>query len=429
MNKIRWAAIQPLTGGAYLGTEEAIGHPAEWIMSFRGFDDCRLDKDGNIKSASNEYHLRQYLKKHNKDIPYYRIQAEPFKINIDFTKPNIILDNGGCELPDYNDLDLVIAVPVCSGLSMVTSAGENTKNERNNNMQWITNYTLKVIKPKIYVFENAPTLMGTRGNDLRSWFNKVALKYGYSLLYYKTDTCLHDNCQKRPRTFGVFIKHNADVEIQNPPLFDFESNNVSIEEFINRIPKDSTQQTPIKTAVHNKYIIDYLEYKLGSDWKTKVNGKLINYVFKHNLMDDLIKFVENSNKYDKESKERTLHYFEHIDNKLSKGLNYYGDDIQYVTDVLPSVQFRSMPNMLHITEDRTYNIREYLSLMGMPYDFELYGTNPNINQIGQNVPVGTMKFIASQAYKILEHWNDPRETISNSVFQNNINKTIKNEES
>ena len=200
MNKIKWAAIQPLTGGAYLGTEEAIGHPAEWIMSFRGFDDCKLDKDGNIKSASNEYHLRQYLKNHNKNIPYYRIQADPFKINIDFTKPNIILDNGGCELPDYNNLDLVIAVPVCSGLSMVTSAGENTKNERNNNMQWITNYTLSVIKPKIYVFENAPTLMGTRGNSLRSWFNKVAIKYGYSLLYYKTDTCLHNNCQKRPRT-------------------------------------------------------------------------------------------------------------------------------------------------------------------------------------------------------------------------------------
>ena len=63
MNKIRWAAIQPLTGGAYLGTEEAIGHPAEWIMSFKGFSDCRLDKEGNIKSASNEYHLLEYLRK------------------------------------------------------------------------------------------------------------------------------------------------------------------------------------------------------------------------------------------------------------------------------------------------------------------------------------------------------------------------------
>ena len=59
----------------------------------------------------------------------------------------------------------------------------------------------------------------------------------------------------------------------------------------------------------------------------------------------------------------------------------------------------------------------------------LYGTNPNINQIGQNVPVGTMKFISEQAYKILEHWDEPRETTNNSVFQNNINKTIKNEES
>ena len=131
MNNIKWACIQPLTGGMYLGAEEAIGHPAEWIMSFKGFSDCRLDKDGNIKSASNEYHLLEYLKKHNKDVPYYQIHAEPFKIKIDCLNPDITIDDN-IELPDYNNLDLVIAVPVCSGLSMVTSAGENTKNERNN---------------------------------------------------------------------------------------------------------------------------------------------------------------------------------------------------------------------------------------------------------------------------------------------------------
>ena len=37
-NNIRWAAIQPLTGGMYLGAEEAIGHPAEFILSYKGLD-------------------------------------------------------------------------------------------------------------------------------------------------------------------------------------------------------------------------------------------------------------------------------------------------------------------------------------------------------------------------------------------------------
>ena len=56
-NKIKWGCIQPLTGGMYLGAEEAIGHPAEWILSFNGLDDVKYDKDNNIVSAGNEYNL------------------------------------------------------------------------------------------------------------------------------------------------------------------------------------------------------------------------------------------------------------------------------------------------------------------------------------------------------------------------------------
>ena len=73
--------------------------------------------------------------------------------------PNIDNDNN-LPAPSYDNLDLVIAVPVCSGLSMVTSAKDETKHLRNCNMLYITQYALSVIKPKAYVFENAPTLMG-----------------------------------------------------------------------------------------------------------------------------------------------------------------------------------------------------------------------------------------------------------------------------
>ena len=45
--KIRWASIQPLTGGMYLGAEEAIGHPAEFILSFKGLNDVKYNKEKN----------------------------------------------------------------------------------------------------------------------------------------------------------------------------------------------------------------------------------------------------------------------------------------------------------------------------------------------------------------------------------------------
>ena len=429
MNKIRWGAIQMLTGGMYLGAEAAIGHPAEWIMSFKGLADYKIDKDGNIKSAVNEYHLLEYLKKHNREVPYYVINEEQFKIDVTNTNPHITLNNV-YNIPNYNDLDLVVAVPVCSGLSVVTKATDKTKDERNCNMQWITYYTLNVIKPKIYIFENAPTLMGDRGNELRKWFNELAKNAGYSVLYYKTDTSLHNNCQKRPRTFIIFQQHNADVNIQNPVPFEYQSLTVSIKEFLERIPENCTQQISIPTGPYNKYLLDYLNDKYDNNWKSQnITGVLLNHVLKNNLMDEFIEFIKNSNKYDEEAKSKSLKYIEHIKYKKSLGLNYYGDDIQYVIDTMPSIQFRSMPNMLHLNEERIYNIREYLSFMGMPYDFELYGNESSAPQIGQNVPVGTAQFIVNQACKVINNWNAPREELSNSVYQNNMKQTIENEES
>ena len=55
---------------------------------------------------------------------------------------------------NYNDLDLVVAVPVCSGLSIVTNGSKETKDSKNCNMLWLAYYTLNVIQPKCYVFEN-----------------------------------------------------------------------------------------------------------------------------------------------------------------------------------------------------------------------------------------------------------------------------------
>ena len=65
---IKWASIQPLTGGMYLGAEQAIGHPAEWILSYKGLSDIKKDENGNITVAGNEYNLINYLTKNSHSI-------------------------------------------------------------------------------------------------------------------------------------------------------------------------------------------------------------------------------------------------------------------------------------------------------------------------------------------------------------------------
>ena len=43
-NKIKWGCIQPLTGGMYIGAMQAIGHSAEWILSYDGLDAVKKTK-------------------------------------------------------------------------------------------------------------------------------------------------------------------------------------------------------------------------------------------------------------------------------------------------------------------------------------------------------------------------------------------------
>ena len=70
--KIKWFAIQPLTGGMYLGAEEAIGNPAEAILSFKGLNEYKLHKlTGEPVSCGNERYLTNYLTSKNRMPNYY----------------------------------------------------------------------------------------------------------------------------------------------------------------------------------------------------------------------------------------------------------------------------------------------------------------------------------------------------------------------
>ena len=88
---------------------------------------------------------------------------------------------------------------------------------------------------------------------------------------------------------------------------------------------------------------------------------------------------------------------------------------------MPSAMFKTIPNVIHYKENRLYNIREWLSAMGMPYDFEMQGDYlRNFPKIGQNVPARTAQFIAQEAVKVIQNWNTVfRSPEANVVFFDN----------
>ena len=421
MKNIKWAAIQPLTGGMYLGAEEAFGYPAEWILTYNGLDEIKRNKEGNITAVANEAYLLNYLKKVNREVPYYKMNREMFDCNVDDMNPEITLD-GEPAKPDY-DVDVVVAVPVCSGLSMVTSAKDNTRNERNCNMLYLAKLALTTIRPKVYIFENAPTLMGFRGDELRSQFEQIANENDYVVVYYKTDTWKHYNCQKRPRTFVMFVK-KIDDESKVPTL-DFTDHKMTIKEFFANIPEGLSNQEECEASPHNYMVIDFFKYKYGKDWIDNVNGCLMKNIVQRGLIDELLNFMDSYDKMPIETKEKVRHYIEHIRKKTSMGLNWYGSDCCYYKEHFPAIQFRSITTTIHPSGERMCNVREYLELMGMPHDFDWFGDKGNLPKIGQNVPVKTAKFITEQAIKIVNNWNNESRQDGSAIFFDNTNNTIK----
>lgn len=403
---IKWAALQPLTGGFYFSAEEAVGHPAEFIISYPGFDAPKLNKKGDIVDCGNEYHLIKYLKDHDRMVPYYQFDRKCFQVD-DEIDSKLLQEGKEAQHPDYSNLDLVIAVPVCSGLSSATfGASTDTLKARNSNMLFLARFALNTIKPKVYVFENAPRLVSTAGEGVRAELERIAQKAGYSVIFYRTDTILHDNCQIRPRTFVYFFRN--DVADKGVPVIGFENARVSIEDFMSRIPKDATQQFTMELPDTCVPMLDYAKHLYGDAWRSKMTTTALVCDFqKNHQLDDWVKWVNESDKYTDKVKNNVTKYVAHIHKKEAMNLGYYVvSPVIMKKDHIPSAMFKTIPFVMHHKEDRLYTLREWMSVMGMPYDFELQGDhNKTFRQIGQNVPARTGKFIVGEALKVINNWN------------------------
>lgn len=424
MNKIRWCAIQPLTGGMYLGAENAIGHPAEFILSFPGLGDVTATnkETGEVTAAGNEYSLMKYLEKKNRKPDYRIFNRGMFDNNYDLDVELLESQWSKSSGPlDYSNMDLCVAVPVCSGLSNSSTSNIESRMQKNVNMLWITKYAICKIQPKVYIFENAPTFMGTRGEYIRKELEKLAKEQSYSIVYYKTDTKYHHNCQRRPRTFIIFFKQDNMNNIQNPEL-GFEHEQTTMDKYFEAIPADATQQVSLNMLPINKVYLAYYRSKFGDNWSDTVNS-LSGYMIDNNLYDELCEFANNMPDLDEKSKQSCCKFFNHVKFKVSQGKGFYGFiAFKPIGNISSAIMFRTMQSQLHWKEERLLTIRENLWLMGMPNDFDLQGNVfGEYAKIGQNVPVKTAEFIVSQALNNIK--NNPNGNLVR-YFNNDLMKEM-----
>ncbi len=380
--KVRWAMFQPLIGGCALGAEQSFGTKPTCVIDYEGVanSELYLDYQKNVKNTElkhfvidgGAYSLAKDLKKDEEGNPIYNWTD-----------------------PELQNLDVVCGVPICAGLSSANTQsatssengmGRGSDAKQNNNMLGMLDITLNILKPKVYIFENAYKLATPLGAGIKEKLVKMANDAGYATNIVKVNTMNHGLPQNRTRTFFVAYKGEF------APEMTFEALPVpSIMDVLKGLPK---QEGAFQERSNDDGWIKYLKDKFGDNYREE-------WAKRHSAADflaDMEGELEYAKKYFGEKGQKDIDYFL---SKKAMGKGWMsGAPLYFGTHKLPSLYGRSMGRCWHPVEDRGYSIRECMRLMALPDDFPTVPKG-KVGMIGQNVPVCTAAYYADQVLKYL----------------------------
>jgi len=378
---ITHASIVPLIGGETIGQMISFGSKPDYLLSYSPF-------------SNNDSHLVHHLQ----NVPY------------------ILLDEGGRH-PHH--VDVVNGVCPCAGLSSL-SPSANSDAAVNDWLTTTAKYVLEEMKPKVFWGENAPRFAGEMGKPIVKKLHAIARDNGYTMSIYRTKSLLHGLSQVRERSFYFFWQGDR------VPIFEwFDKPRKSIETLLREIPKGLTQneltntKTPSKDDPFYRYILE------------EMHGGITHQDF-FNMIEktvDTMSYIENKGvSYRDVKKWMSANGYDKIAGKL--------DGIQDKLDAGGNIMRRysvigkgytgafvgHMPMYLtHPDEDRYITYREAMSIMALPYDFELLNPKANLNHICQNVPVTTATDMANEIKAVL---NGERDWLNvDLLYQFNNNQT------
>lgn len=417
-------ALQPLTGGMYLAAQQAFEKSASCIISFPGLD------------TLNEKVLLNYLNKNGKPPPYFTFSKGmlDYQGKSDGTEeyiPNTIITEPYDKaevVRHFKDVDAVIAVPVCSGLSVASGFSKNVvSNKRpgsdaiqNYNQLHLLDYALKTIRPKVYTYENAPGLFTQLGAELRDELIRRAEAYGYSTTFVKTNTKYHGNPQSRERTFAFFWQWPDGKPVPPPRLNFWKKKRPLVSKMMADIPKWASGNDPVKDQsgqvvgrdwgendLKKDGFYQWLHHEYGDKWRDKVGTwGLAGYVYMRGHYPKMRAYLEEIG-FD----EKCRQLYDRINTKYeTKGTWWDVFPIATKDDKLPTLYFRSNLRIVHPKEDRFFTKRELMTGMGLPYDFDWPSDLDYTfaSMVGQNVPVMTGKDMCLEVRRVIDNWSNAR---------------------
>jgi len=358
---MNYASIVPLIGGETIAMENVFGNKPKYILTYEGFQ-------------ANEEHLLNW---YNNSVPYLNLS----------------------EGASYTEkVNVINTVCPCAGLSSLSPSASST-NEMNDWMYKSAEYILTEVQPDVFWGENAPRLASKMGEPVVRRLRKIGKENGYTFSIFKTKSILHGLSQVRDRTFYFFWKGNQ------VPLFDYVLEKPSmIADDIRAVEK--RDDDPMSQILCNdkkpsddpyyKYILEVIE---GGITHTEFSSKIEkttnvqDYIEEHTTYREVAQWMRE-NGYDNVAKkcDRAYHKLKAGGNIMRKGVEIPKDKIGAFVGHMPT-------SLTHPDEDRFLTVRESLSLMKLPKDFQLLNPKRSLNHICQNVPVTTAEHPARMIKK------------------------------
>ena len=384
---MNYASIVPLIGGETIAMQNVFGKKPEYILSYEPFQ-------------ANDNHLNEYYK--NK-VPYH------------------LIGDGG--IPDVPYVDVINTVCPCAGLSSLSTTSSSDA-AANDWMRTTANHVLGTLSPQVFWGENAPRLASAMGRPVVEDLRRIGETFGYTFSIYKTKSILHGLGQVRDRAFYFFWKG------KKTPKFEYiNREHEKIEDTIRSIKRDPKDPMSVLTNSnvpsedpYYRFVLEELENGIThSKFQDKIDK---SYDILHYIEDQSISYKEVSkwmtqHGFDKQAT-RSMTMYEKLKsggNVMRRGVNIPKDYIGAFVGAYPT-------SLTHPDEDRYLTIRECLSIMKLPEDFNLQGGLKNINHICQNVPVTTAQDMADHVLKFVDGRLDNQLIETKYLVQDNKSKTL-----
>ena len=293
--------------------------------------------------------------------------------------------------------DLLFTNNPCSGLSRI-NRNANVDQKANNRFYEVFN-VVDIIKPKVFLMENAPSLVTIGTPILQDMIKQLGNNYKFSII--RDEAGNHGVPMKRCRT--LVIGWNKEY-FNNIPIINMKKQNkVTIRDVFNKIDYNNGNNLSEVIDDNWSYLKKYYKY-------VKTDSSVLRMCAE--------RYIDIAPLLNKNQKNAVLT----AKNKLSNNQNIWDKSPYRLNFDKRCGSMTSLTRFIHPTEDRDLYVREYAAIMGYPESFKFYeGCNCNeVQCVAQGVPVNFIKYISNEIIRILN--TNYKYMDGEIIYQNHISK-------